>query len=167
MPGGDRTGPRGLGPMTGRAAGYCAGYPAPGYMNGIPGRGRGGFGRGGGRGRGWGRGFGMGFGRQGFAYPYEVPYYGNAYPAAPYAPEITPQQEASMLKEQAKAMQEEINSLYTSTVSEESYVMRKVDDHLANLIGEVHGEEIGEIARGGDVRCKRSEGCGWSGNDHL
>ena len=25
MPGGDRTGPSGLGPMTGRAAGYCAG----------------------------------------------------------------------------------------------------------------------------------------------
>ncbi|MCK4238634.1 MAG: DUF5320 domain-containing protein, partial [Candidatus Lokiarchaeota archaeon] len=26
MPGGDRTGPGGLGPMTGRALGYCAGY---------------------------------------------------------------------------------------------------------------------------------------------
>jgi hypothetical protein len=33
MPGGDRTGPNGLGPMTGRRAGYCAGYPVPGYMN--------------------------------------------------------------------------------------------------------------------------------------
>lgn len=33
MPRGDRTGPAGMGPMTGRAAGYCAGYPAPGYMN--------------------------------------------------------------------------------------------------------------------------------------
>ena len=33
MPWGDGTGPRGLGPMTGRAAGFCAGYPAPGYMN--------------------------------------------------------------------------------------------------------------------------------------
>ena len=33
MPGGDRTGPAGMGPMTGRAAGYCAGYPVPGYMN--------------------------------------------------------------------------------------------------------------------------------------
>ena len=38
MPGGDGTGPMGLGPMTGRAAGYCAGYPAPGFMNPIPGR---------------------------------------------------------------------------------------------------------------------------------
>ena len=33
MPRGDRTGPAGLGPMTGRAAGFCAGYPMPGYMN--------------------------------------------------------------------------------------------------------------------------------------
>lgn len=36
MPGGDRTGPMGMGPMTGRAAGYCAGYPVPGYTNPIP-----------------------------------------------------------------------------------------------------------------------------------
>ncbi|MCK4306349.1 MAG: DUF5320 domain-containing protein [Candidatus Eisenbacteria sp.] len=39
MPAGNRTGPLGLGPMTGRAAGYCAGYPAPGYMGLAPGRG--------------------------------------------------------------------------------------------------------------------------------
>lgn len=39
MPWGDRTGPMGYGPMTGRAAGYCAGYPTPGYANPIPGRG--------------------------------------------------------------------------------------------------------------------------------
>jgi hypothetical protein len=52
MPGGDRTGPMGEGPMTGRAAGYCAGYPEPGYA--PPGFGRGfGFGWGGGWGRGW------------------------------------------------------------------------------------------------------------------
>jgi hypothetical protein len=33
MPRGDGTGPMGLGPMSGRGMGYCAGYPAPGYMN--------------------------------------------------------------------------------------------------------------------------------------
>ncbi len=33
MPFGDGTGPAGTGPMTGRAAGFCAGYPMPGYMN--------------------------------------------------------------------------------------------------------------------------------------
>lgn len=70
MPGGDGTGPRGMGAMTGRAAGYCAGNSVPGYMNPGPGYGYGvrrgngpggmGFGSGfGGRGRGGrGRGFG-------------------------------------------------------------------------------------------------------------
>jgi len=38
MPWGDATGPWGMGPMTGRAAGYCAGYPIPGAMNLMPGR---------------------------------------------------------------------------------------------------------------------------------
>ena len=38
MPAGNGTGPLGFGPMTGRAAGYCAGYPVPGYLNRTPGR---------------------------------------------------------------------------------------------------------------------------------
>ncbi|HHY96134.1 MAG TPA: DUF5320 domain-containing protein [Firmicutes bacterium] len=46
MPWGDRTGPWGQGPMTGRAAGFCAGFPVPGFLN--PGQGLGW-----GRGRGW------------------------------------------------------------------------------------------------------------------
>ena len=51
MPRGNRTGPMGMGPMTGRAAGYCAGYPVPGNLNpffvgGPRGRGFGGAGRG-------------------------------------------------------------------------------------------------------------------------
>ena len=51
MPGGDGTGPLGLGPKTGRSAGFCAGYSASGYTNSIPVRG--GFFRGfSGRGRG-------------------------------------------------------------------------------------------------------------------
>ena len=63
MPGGDRTGPMGMGPRTGRAAGFCAGYDVPGYAN--PAYGRGG-GMGWGRGRGFGGGFGRGFGGRGF-----------------------------------------------------------------------------------------------------
>ena len=43
MPGGDGTGPAGLGPMTGRAAGYCAGFPAPGFANAVPRGGRFGY----------------------------------------------------------------------------------------------------------------------------
>lgn len=38
MPAGDGTGPMGMGPFTGRAAGFCAGYPTPGYMNPYGGR---------------------------------------------------------------------------------------------------------------------------------
>ena len=49
MPFGDRTGPLGQGPRTGRGAGFCGGFGGAGFMN----RG-GGFGRGrGGSGRGW------------------------------------------------------------------------------------------------------------------
>ncbi len=33
MPWGDGTGPWGFGPRTGRAAGFCAGYNMPGFMN--------------------------------------------------------------------------------------------------------------------------------------
>ena len=110
MPRGDGRGPDGMGPMTGRQAGFCAGYDVPGYANPIAGRGRGrfarrGFGGGGGRGRGWGRGFGRGNGWIGDPnVPYADPYYGNPYPAA-----ISSQQEADMLKSQAKAMQEEMS----------------------------------------------------------
>ncbi len=57
MPGGDRTGPMGAGPMTGRGMGYCAGFGVPGFWNrlGLIGRlGRGGwFGRARGGGRRW------------------------------------------------------------------------------------------------------------------
>lgn len=52
MPAGDGSGPRGEGPLTGRAMGRCSGYPAGGYAS-APGRG-GGYGSfvrgGGGRG---------------------------------------------------------------------------------------------------------------------
>jgi len=54
MPYGNRTGPEGKGPKTGRGLGYCGGYDSPGYTRGTP--------RGMGYGRGAGRGFGRGFG---------------------------------------------------------------------------------------------------------
>jgi len=90
MPRGDGTGPAGMGPMTGRAAGFCAGFPVPGYMNPVMGRAGfygagygmpyvsygmpyGGWGnprlrRGFGFGRGFGRGWGRGRGRGRFGY---------------------------------------------------------------------------------------------------
>ena len=59
MPRGDRTGPNGNGPMTGRRMGYCAGNDRPGYTEGNYNYGRG-FGGGGFR-----RGFGGGYGFRG------------------------------------------------------------------------------------------------------
>lgn len=47
MPRGDGTGPMGMGPMTGREAGFCAGFAVPGYANSF------GCGFGFGRGRGF------------------------------------------------------------------------------------------------------------------
>lgn len=35
MPRGDGTGPMGMGAMTGRGAGFCAGFKMPGYINHI------------------------------------------------------------------------------------------------------------------------------------
>lgn len=97
MPGGDGTGPAGMGPMTGRAAGFCAGYGMPGYMNPVPGRGFwgrcNGWAQGGGRGRrNWFHATGLtGWPRAGYGYP--------AFGGGPYA---VPEQEVEMLKGQAQ-----------------------------------------------------------------
>ena len=98
MPGGDGTGPQGLGPRTGRAAGYCAQYPVPGYAN--PNLGRG-FYRGGGRGRrnlyyatgltGWQRGA--------YSYP------------PPVVQTITKEQEAAELKNEAEYLENELKEI--------------------------------------------------------
>jgi hypothetical protein len=69
MPQGDRTGPQGRGPKTGRGQGNCnpkGGPSAPQEQGGMgAGRGQGrGSGRGAGRGKGRGRGSGQGRGRQ-------------------------------------------------------------------------------------------------------
>jgi len=113
MPRGDGTGPGGLGPMTGRAAGYCAGYSVPGYMSPSGGRLGLGFGYGRGYGRGFGRGMGRGYGR-GFwpAYPYPMTPPPTAYGGGFYQTPVEPKQEMEMLAEDAKALKgqlEEIN----------------------------------------------------------
>ena len=73
MPGGDRSGPAGEGPMTGRQLGYCADYDSPGYTRGA--------GRGFGRRIGFGfRGRGRGFFGRGFGRGYFQPDYDSAQP---------------------------------------------------------------------------------------
>ena len=128
MPGGDGTGPAGMGPMTGRAAGYCAGFPVPGYVNPMPGRGFGG----GGRGRrnwyyatgmpGWAR-AAQGMPASGVPGPgYPAPAYGPygptaqqpgwAYPPPAYgAYGPTPEQEVEFLKQQSEALQQQLEQI--------------------------------------------------------
>jgi hypothetical protein len=103
MPRGDRTGPLGMGPMTGRAAGYCAGYGVPGYMNPVPGRSFGvGFGGG------WGRGFRWRHWYYATGLPGWVRFgYGSGWGV----PSLTKEQEADMLKAQAKALQEQLDAI--------------------------------------------------------
>ncbi|MHA1197216.1 MAG: DUF5320 domain-containing protein [Promethearchaeota archaeon] len=111
MPFGDGTGPNGLGPMTGRGLGYCAGYSTPGYMKG-PGRGWGlGFGRG--WGRGWGRGFGRGYWRwRAWGVP---PVYPATVPAVPVRSTILPQaytgDQLTMLKQEKEYLESELNGI--------------------------------------------------------
>ncbi|NMC53320.1 MAG: DUF5320 domain-containing protein [Chloroflexi bacterium] len=101
MPRGDRTGPAGLGPMTGRRAGYCAGLHGAGFMNG-PGR--------------WG---GLGFG--GWGRGWRNMYYGGGVPGSPWfggapvppAPDETEylKSQASWLKDQLAAIEKRIEEL--------------------------------------------------------
>lgn len=107
MPRGDKTGPQGAGPRTGRAAGYCAGYSVPGYMNPAPGYG---YGRGWGRGRG--RGFGRGWGRGRFVYPAPAVVQ-PAYPPVvqPVAQPQTPEQEIAALENYQKNLEAEKSDL--------------------------------------------------------
>ena len=113
MPRGDRTGPAGMGPMTGRAAGYCAGYSVPGYMNPVGGRGYWGAGRGRGSGRGrrnWFYATGLpGWARTAYGWPawggYAPPY------PEPVAPTMTAEQEVSGLKQQAEYFQDALGQI--------------------------------------------------------
>lgn len=114
MPRGDRTGPSGLGSMTGRDAGFCASYPVPGYMN--PAFGwrllcrRGGFigrGRRGRRNWYWATGL-TGWQRAAL----QLPAFGGwvnpfGYPSS----EFTPEQEADILRRQAEILKKDLEDI--------------------------------------------------------
>jgi hypothetical protein len=136
MPGGDRTGPAGMGSMTGRAAGYCAGYSVPGYANPAGGRffgaGRSFSGARGGRGRGyrnWYRTTGL-FGWQ--RYNMGMPAWGGAYaqPVNPYAgtyagPDVTPDEEKEILKEQAEFLKQQVDDIQARLAELEKESVKK------------------------------------------
>ncbi|MFP4014166.1 MAG: DUF5320 domain-containing protein [Chitinispirillaceae bacterium] len=91
MPRGDGTGPVGMGRMSGRGAGYCAGYGTPGFANTGPG---GGFGFA----RGRGCGFGLGW-RNRVAVPFFEPHSSSL------------QNEKDVLKDQARYLREALDSV--------------------------------------------------------
>lgn len=96
MPGGDRTGPDGRGPMTGRAFGYCAGYNNPGFTKAMP------------RGRGYGRGFGRGWGRGRRFWDreyYQEPHYEPAYP------EPSKEEEKRYLEDSIKSLEADLKEM--------------------------------------------------------
>jgi hypothetical protein len=104
MPRGDRTGPMGMGPMTGRGLGYCAGYAMPGYANaGF------GFGFGMGRGRGFRRAYYMtgfpGWARYGYgAYP-------SGFAPYPYQGAAPAVDQKEILEEQAGFLQKQLDEV--------------------------------------------------------
>ena len=112
MPGFNRTGPRGMGPMTGGRRGICAGYRAPAYPTAASWPayhgGRGGFG-----GRGWRHWYhstGMpGWARAGQGLP---AWGGYAAPVSPWpVPAITKDQELEQLKHQAEYFEDALTGV--------------------------------------------------------
>jgi len=100
--------------MTGRGAGYCAGYAAAGFANPIMGRGYGGWGRGRG---------GGGWGRRNWFYATGLPgwqraVYGGAVPygvgvpyGVPYGPAASQEQELNALKNQAEYFEDALDGI--------------------------------------------------------
>ncbi len=107
MPWGDRTGPWGHGPRTGRGLGYCSGYSTPGYTKG-PGMG---MDRGRGRGWGYGRGFRGGW-RRGVGYYPVADYPPGAvppYPPVSFTPD--PAEESKYLEQALEGLRKEIETI--------------------------------------------------------
>lgn len=105
MPRGDGTGPLGMGPGTGRGAGYCAGFSRPGCVNGGVGPGRG-------------RGFGRFYDRPGVPgwgrcrmYPYEYTDYAQARGISAEEERMALKNQADFLEKQLNQVRERLDSL--------------------------------------------------------
>ncbi|HDP97705.1 MAG TPA: hypothetical protein ENN22_00770 [bacterium] len=126
MPGGDRTGPLGMGPRTGRAAGFCVGSNVPGYANPVGGRGFFRFGMGAmGRGRGW----------RHWYHATGLPFWARstsaAFPGlqAQHPGSVSPEQELEMLKNQADNLKNALDE-----------VNRRIEKHQKQSAGNTKTE---------------------------
>lgn len=98
MPGGDRTGPMGEGPRTGRGLGYCSGYDTPGWPRGF------------GQGFGFGRGWGFGGGGRGRRWRHWARATGT--PGwVRFGPTPAPVSEEEMLKSEAELLQNQLDAV--------------------------------------------------------
>ncbi len=92
----------GAGPMTGRGAGWCAGYDRPGYANAAPGFGRGMGYRAGGGGRGW----------RNMYYATGLPAWARGGVTPPAAPvQAAPEQEMTELRTQADWLAQQLEAI--------------------------------------------------------
>lgn len=110
MPGGDRSGPTGLGETTGRGAGYCGGFGAPGFENPAP---RSGFGRRFLRYRGAFC-YGSGRGRHGYRniyYATGLPHSARSFGYAARYQEPDPEIEKRELKNEARILKSEMDAI--------------------------------------------------------
>jgi hypothetical protein len=103
MPRGDRTGPMGLGPMTGRGVGLCAGFPSPGYAaQGFGGGFRGGSG---------GRMPAGGYGGGGWGWRHRFFATGLPRWARSYEGDVPSNQETEWLKERAGQLEKQLDAI--------------------------------------------------------
>jgi len=109
MPWGDRTGPLGLGPRSGRGLGYCAGFDSPGFVKPGPGWG---FGWRRGWGRGWCRGWGRGWGR-GWRWWFFFGEWGKPFTEEDEARFL--EKEAELLRKQLSAVEKRLGELKAKT----------------------------------------------------
>jgi len=100
MPAGDRTGPFGTGPRTGRGLGFCSGSGAPGYT--APAFG-------------WGRRFGFGFGARGRGRGrcnwFGAPGGGRLYPWGPSYGAVTREDEIEALSARAAGLERALKAV--------------------------------------------------------
>lgn len=118
MPKGDRTGPIGTGAMSGRTAGFCAGFDVPGYANPTAARGLGmGTGR---RRSGWGGPTAGGrlWRCRSFAPGRMGPMYFGGYALSPQP--FNPELEKESLRSRSQALQSELDAVNRRLVEIES-----------------------------------------------